>query len=107
MLDAWIKLGLLYIYPHVYIWRYKSVTVLSRSSNWISPIAQVQGRDEEKPSFSLHLLLFTPGIAVENMLKLHCGLSISEELLKTENKQIQCVGKLLAQFVSHAEILTH
>ncbi len=39
-------------------------------------------------------------------VKLHCGLSISEELLKTEQKQTQCVSKLPAQFVSHAEILT-
>lgn len=55
---------------------------------------------------SLHFLLFTPSISVKNIIKIHCGLSISEELLKTEYKQTQCVSKLLAQFVSHAEILT-
>lgn len=56
---------------------------------------------------SSHFLLFAPGISLENMLKLHCGLSISEELLKTEHKQTQSDSKSPAQFVSHAEILTH
>lgn len=39
------------------------------------------------------------------MLKLNGGLSISEDLLKTGNTQTQSDSKLLAQFVSCAEIL--